>query len=350
MQARNDSEQRPLPPTRKKLHEARKKGQVARSKDMVGAVTLVLAVAFLCLDAKPIGAAVVAMFTAAAAAAGHDFASGVNAIGHVAGTAALQTVAPLFGFVVIGAVVGNIAVMRGIPFAADPIVPRLAHVNPAEGFKRLFKLRALIELAKVLVRVTALATLLLVVLDSGAQTLVLLPGCGFGCIPTTFESMLMPMLAGATLLFVAAGLADVGLQTWLFRRDQRMSITEFKRERKEMEGDPLIRGHRRRHIREAATAPSRTGIAQASLLLSDGGTRVVGVRYRRGETPVPAVVCRGSGQAARRLIAEAARLNIGVLEHADVVRTLYRRTLPGQYVPDDTYQIVAAALVRAKVI
>lgn len=350
MPDRNDSEQRPLPPTRRKLQEARKKGQVARSKDMVGAVTLVLAIAFLSLDAKPMGAAVVAMFTAASDAVGHDFASGVNTIGQVAGAAALQTVAPLFGFVVLGAVVSNIAVMRGIPFAADPIVPRLAQVNPAEGFKRLFKLRALVELVKVVVRVTILAALLVLVLGFGVRSLVLLPGCGVSCIPSAFEGLFVPMLASASLLFVAAGLADVGLQTWLFRRDQRMSITEFKRERKEMEGDPLIRGHRRRHIREAATAPARAGVAQASVLFSDGGVRVVGVRYRRGETPVPAVVCRGSAAAATRLIAEAARLNIGVVEHAEIVQLLYRRAMPGQYVPENTYQAVAAALVRAKVL
>jgi type III secretion protein U len=318
---------------------------------MVGAVTLALAVGFLCLTAGHIVSAAAAMFTAAGRAADGELATGLVGVGSVARTAAQSTLLPLFGLTLLGAIVTNIVVMRGIPVSVDPIVPRISHINPAAGFARLFKLRSLMELLKSLVKALTLAAVLFVLLRFGVPSLVWSPACGLGCVPVTFGALIVPMLEAATVLFLSTGLADIGLQRWLFLRDQRMSVTESKRERKEMEGDPLIRRHRRRQFREAMGAPARMGLAQASVLFTDGGAnRIIGLRYRRGETPVPAVVCRAAGEPAIRLIAEAAEASIRMQEHPDLVRLLFGRAMPGQFVPEDTYQVVAAALVQARVI
>jgi type III secretion protein U len=347
MASQDQSEEKTLPASKKKLDDARKRGQVSHSKDMVSAAGLLASVGFLFFAAQRITASGMAMFTVAGENADAGMGPGLAAIGGAVRRMLTDTLAPLFVIVVVVVIVANIAVLRGLVFAVDPVTPKFSNINPMEGLKKLFKPKALVEFAKSLLKMALLAAALAIVLSAGLNALLLAPSCGMGCIAGTFRALATPMLIAAVVVFLVAGFADIGLQRWLFLRDMRMGISEAKRERKEMEGDPHIRGQRKRQIREAATSTARLGIARASLLLHVGADLAVGLRFRRGETPVPVVVCRGRGPSAARLIAEAGRLNLPLVEERELVPVLLKRTQPGAYIPETTYQAAAMALSRA---
>ena len=105
--------------------------------------------------------------------------------------------------------------------------------------------------------------------------------------------MLVPLLVGLTAVLIVAGLLDYLVQRAEFIREQRMSVTEMKREWKDQEGDPHLKGQLRADRREAIERP--VGLAQATVLLRDGTRQIVGIRYVEGDMPAPLLVFRARG-------------------------------------------------------
>jgi type III secretion protein U len=325
--AKDDSEERPLPPSKKKLDDARRKGQVASSKDMISGAALAGVLGFMILGAGAFLAAGRTLIGAAGdAVADHarhgDILQPLNMLARQAGDQFMATVVPAFGIALALAIMAAIVVLRGIPFSMEPVKPQMEKLNPVEGFKRIFALRSLIEFVKSLLKTVLIVAVLAAVLGGGLGLLVHAPASGLPGVLSAAATLMTPVLAAAIALFIVAGLADVGLQRWLFRRDMKMSLTEQKRERKEQEGDPHIRAARRRMMRENAAAPPvKLGLSRATLLIHGGdGEPAVGLRFVRGETPVPAAVVRGDGPRAAELISQARESGIRTLEDAELAR------------------------------
>lgn len=348
--AKDQTEGKKLPASKKKLQDARKKGQVARSKDLTSGFALAGSLGLLLVFGGSMITTAETMFDKAGDVAAGDLAVGLAAIGATVRSAVLHIPAPFYLIGPVLVVLSAMVMLRGIPFSIDPVTPKFENINPAEGFKRLFKLKSLLELVKSVLKVLLLGTTVLLVLAAGLRALVLVPACGFGCVPGVFHSLVTPLFATSCLLFVVTGLLDVGLQRWLFLREQKMSITEAKRERKDMDGDPLLRRERRRLIREAARMPVGLGLKRANLVLHDGRGIVVGLRYKLNETPVPLVVCRGLGERGAELLAQAAELELAMVQEPELAADLAKRVVPGNIIPEDTYRSVAQALARARLV
>lgn len=137
------------------------------------------------------------------------------------------------------------------------------------------------------------------------------------------------------------------LQRWLFLRDQRMTKTEFKRERKDMEGDPILRqelARQRREFAQGSTMP--LGIKHATVLIAEGQSAVIGLRYVKGETPVPTLVCKGRNDRAVQLVAQARQLYIPVVDEPALAQTLLETGKLGDYVDQAHFHDVAAVLIQ----
>jgi type III secretion protein U len=345
MSDKGGSEEKPLPATAKKLSDARKKGQVARSRDFPAAVGFAAAVVMLWVGWDASLAAIIHLLDAAARVQALPFPDAAETLA----SATLRTLAivslPPVAAALLAGFVANVVALRGIPFSTEPITPRLSHINPVDGFKRLFQMRALIELAKGVLKTALIAAALVAVLLPGVQSLLLAPSCGQECIAVAAGRLLLPMAGAAVAVFLIGGLFDLSLQTWLFRRDMRMSFSELKRERKDLEGDPMVRSTRRRTRREMAETPVRLGPAAASLLVVGRDESVVGLRFVRGETPVPLVVCRATGPRGADLHRAAASLGVRAVRDAALAALLLRRARPGEPIPREAYGPVAQLLL-----
>ena len=344
------SEEQSLPPSEKKLRDARKKGQVSKSSDMVTAMVMLGGTLYLVMAANGIEQRVRNLLSTVTRLYHEPFdtlwprllALGVEIV--------VRAVLPIIVIAVVAAVLTNLLIMRGPVFSVDPIKPRFERINPAEGFKRIFSARGMTEFAKALIKMAALTTAFVIVFRLGLQALMDAPRCGFGCLEGVFMALLKPLAITALVAFLVVGLIDVQVQRWLFRRDQRMTKTEQKRERKDLEGDPEIRRARQRERRDMYAHTSRIGLQHASMMLGAAGGWLVGLRYVKGETPVPVVVCKASPEQSTALLEAATSEGIPLARQPDLAARIAKRTPNGGPIPQETFQAVADELVAAGII
>ncbi|MBP0941397.1 EscU/YscU/HrcU family type III secretion system export apparatus switch protein [Pseudomonas alliivorans] len=344
------SEEKSQPATDKKLRDARKKGQVAKSQDLVSGVVILLCTLCIAMLLPKARAQVEALIDLTANIYIEPFADVWPRLLDHAEQIVLGITLPVVAVTVAAVILTNIVTMRGVVFSVEPVKPDIKRIHPGEGFKRIFAMRNLIEFLKGLVKVVLLALAFYVVGRQALQALMESSRCGAGCIESTFYLVLKPLVFTVLAAFLLVGAVDVMMQRWLFGRDMKMSRSEQKRERKDVDGDPLIKRERQRQRREMQALATKLGLGRASLMIGIGGHWVVGVRYVRGETPVPVVVCRGSPEESAVLLTQAAPLGIAVWADAGLAEQIARRSVAGDPVPENTFQAVADALVAHRLI
>ncbi|WP_122669354.1 EscU/YscU/HrcU family type III secretion system export apparatus switch protein [Pseudomonas viridiflava] len=344
------SEEKSQPATDKKMRDARKKGQVAKSQDLVSGVVILLCTLCIAVLLPRARAQVEALIDLTANIYIEPFADVWPRLLDHAEQIVLGITLPVVAVTVSAVILTNIVTMRGVVFSVEPVKPDIKRIHPGEGFKRIFAMRNLIEFLKGLVKVMLLALAFYIVGRQALQALMESSRCGAGCIESTFYLVLKPLVFTVLAAFLLVGAVDVLMQRWLFGRDMKMSRSEQKRERKDVDGDPLIKRERQRQRREMQALATKLGLGRASLMIGIGGNWVVGVRYVRGETPVPVVVCRGSPEESVQLLAQAAPLGIAVWADAGLAEQIAKRSVAGDPVPENTFQAVADALVAHRLI
>jgi type III secretion protein U len=344
--SQDSSEEKSLPASAKKLAEARKKGQVAHSKEMVtAAVTLA---SLICLTAclPTMLASLRDGMAAVPEAYAMPLAQGSRFLATRIGKDMLIVLLPLIATTVAVVVMVNIILHKGVLFSLDPVKPKPERINPAEGFKRLFALKSLAELLKSLFKLLAVGLLTLLLLYGSMQALAESPACGLGCIPPLLGALLERQLVIMCLLMLAVGVLDIGLQRWLFLRDMRMTQTEKKRENKDMHGNPLIR---RQHSLGRREGVVRRGMRHATFVIG-AADATLALRYASPDTLVPVLVARALGPQAAAMQEEARRQGLPVVFDPAAVEVLAGRLRLGHPIPTDTFQTVIACMREASLL
>ncbi|KXF75034.1 translocation protein in type III secretion system, RhcU [Paramesorhizobium deserti] len=342
------SEEKTLPASEKKIRDARKKGQVLHSPDLVSGINILCCTVFLAFFIPRLEISARSMLDEASHIYDRPFAEVWHRLSTISAEGVLNTIIPMLAITVAASILTNIAITKGFVFSFKPVEPDFDRINPASGLKRLFSVKSIVEFGKSLFKILMLATAFVVVFRAGIQALFESPACAGTCTRPTFMAMLRPLIIAAVIVFLVVGLCDVFLQRWLFRRDMRMTRTESKREQKDMEGDPLLRRERLRQRRELTGA--RIGLQHASLLIGEPDELLVGVRYLRGETPVPIIVCRAAGDAARTMLRQASEQGTPFSRDGDLARKIAAGASVGEPIPESCFQRTANSLVAANLI
>lgn len=337
------TEEKDLPPSAKKLKDARRKGQVAQSKDMVGAVTTTTAFCYLLIRCVPLFATLSDSLQTLPELLDRPFPEAVAVLWGRIGADLALAVAPFIALLAIAAIVTNVVVHGGVLVAVDPILPKFERLDPVAGFKRMFGLKTSIELIKSLVKVGALLTLIYVILIRSLQTLVEIPVCGLRCAPTIIGRLVQPLVLTSIGVFLVVGALDIGIQRWLFRREMRMTRSEQKRERKEQEGDPMIKRQHRQHRHGGA---AKTGLRNATFVIRSADVALA-LRFALPDAGVPVLVARGADDGALQLLDEARALNLPVVFDAATTALIARRLAVGRMITQDMFQPVIACMRRA---
>ncbi len=340
------SEERTLPATKRKLREARKKGQVARSADFISGASFLLAIIYI-FTVWPLVHNRIVQFI--------DFAGTVH---RQPFTQALNDGLILFLYILVPAVIGFaiitvVAVLLGgmfstfgPVFSVEPLKPKIERINPIEGFKRLFAVRSFTEILKAIVKVCILATIFWFLIRADVNSLFRIPYCGESCPGPVLLEMLTPLAIIAAIALFVIGLIDLLIQRALFLREMRMTHTELKQERKNQDGNPLIRKEFRRLRRRALTAPNvRLGMQHSSVAIL-GDNQIVGIRYVAGETPVPVVVAITTGDGVTDMAQAAYSMNIPVTRDSTAAAAMAQMHRPGDRVRREMFASMAEILVR----
>lgn len=325
----DSSEEKNLPPSQQKLRKAREKGQVVSAPEAIASVTTIAVLIYLYARREAIWADLVLLFSITPDPA-LPFMAQLEDATAVAIRLGLMLAVPIVAGVIALTILAGMAVSGGPMLSFHPLVPTFDKLNPTSGVKKILGRSALMRFLMHVIRATAILTVLGLMLSRQIAVLVPTPPCGLGCVGQTAVAMTLPLLVATIAILSLAALFDYLVQRANFMREQKMSITEYKREAKEQEGDPQMRGQMRQEQRAMVDRP--TGLSQATVILTDGRRRAIGLRYVPDETPAPLVVIRANGSAAVARLAAAANVPV----HDDPMATELIATVPvGGWVDKD---------------
>jgi len=338
------AEEKTEQPTPKKLEKAREEGQVAKSPDLVEFACLALIVVALQAGAGYFGGALRGVVQTALDFAGgeHTSTSLLSAMTKLEHTA-LMLMLPI-ALASVAAAVLAFAPQVGFQIATKPITPKFDAINPGTGFKKIFSMKALIDLAKMVVKALVICAVIWATIDMLLPLVASSLYLPVAALSTVLWNSLMRLLDVAIVLFLLIGAADYGLQRWMFMRQNKMSKDEVKRERKDQDGDPQIKSQRRKLAREfASSPPPEKSISRANMLLVNPTHYAVAVRYEPGETPLPVILARGVDEEAAVLRRLAMQHGVPIVSNPPVARALYR-VPEDQPIPEELLDVVAAIL------
>jgi type III secretion protein U len=342
----NETEEKSLPASQKKLRDARRKGQVPHSRDLISGFTLTLMLIYLLLAWPALGDRVVELVDIISQSVDLPFVEAASRAIRLSLEMLLLASLPLIAIMVVGDLVAGMASTFGPVFSFEPVKPNFDRINPAHGLNRIFSFHNVVEFAKSTVKVAVLGAAFYLILRSAIGPLFEIPVCGLPCLTMATVQTAKPLAATAAVAFMAVGFFDLLVQRQLFMREMRMTRAESKRERKDLEGDPLIRRERHRHrVLEAAGGIIRVGISRAVIAIMHGD-RVVGLRYKARETPVPFVVCKADGQAGAAMLAELRQRGIPIVDDVEFVAALAKHKV-GDMIDPELFEAAARALVGA---
>ncbi|AKJ27818.1 type III secretion system export apparatus subunit SctU [Caldimonas brevitalea] len=330
-------------PTDQKLRKAREEGQVAKSQDLAIAGSML--------------AVVVTLFALAESATdrirrvvrtGLDFGNGdlpmieiYKRMGAMA-LEALIVIGPISIVAALGAAIGLLSHV-GVLVAMKAVSPKFENLDPAAGVKRIFSMKSLITFLQMVFKALVLGIVLWQVI---VGLLPMIAGAAYqstNSIATIAWGAVSKVLTIALGLFIVLGPFDYGIQKWQFIKGQRMSKDDIKREFKEQEGDPHVKGQRKQLAHEIANSSPRDNVASANAVLVNPTHYAVAVRYRPDEVGLPIVVAKGVDEEALRIRRYAEEAGVPIFANPPLARALHKVPLASS-VPEELFEPVAAVL------
>lgn len=345
MAENEDGQEKTEEPTAKRLDDAKKKGQIARSKELnTMAITLIGGMALVAMSGS-MGEGLSQIMSSNLTIPRVDMFDPMAMTRRLVGSIqdALLMLAPFFVVVVVVAVLSSIA-LGGMAFSAEALTPKLSKLNPLKGLKRLFSLKGLIELAKAMAKFFlvggATALVLWLTLDSfiNLSGMELAPAIAelVNLIGWTF------VLISSTLILVAA--VDVPFQIWDHKRQMKMTRQEVREEMKDTEGRPEVRGRIRQLQREMATRRMMEEVPKADVIVTNPTHYAVALRYNQARMNAPVVVAKGTELVAANIRRVGAEHEVPVIESPALARAIYFHTELGEAIPAGLYLAVAKIL------
>ncbi len=330
-------------PTPKRLRDARKKGQVAKSKEVSSAAVIVSLMLFLWVASDfylhrfeelfntPIWLESVAFETAF-----DDMVKEVIELG-------LLMIFPVACIGLIAAVLSNFAQV-GVLFAPEAVKPDLKKLNPGKALKNIFSKKNLIELLKSLFKIGFMAYLIGHIIWVNTPTILRIPYCGMDCIMPILGTLFSQVVIYASAAFIIVAGADYVFQKFEYIKGLKMSKDEIKREYKETEGSPEIKGRRRQLFTEIINSQQVSNVKRSSVIVSNPTHIAIGLYYDQEKTPLPVVTLKEQGLIAQRIIEIAEQEGVPVMQNVPLAHSLSAEADLNAYIPDNLITPVAEVL------
>lgn len=343
--AGDQAQERTEQATPKRLEEARKKGQIPRSRDLsAAAVTLAGGVALYMMGGQIAGRLYGLMQRGLTLSREQalDSAHLLPSLGSAAGEG-LRACAPVLAIIMLAALLAPL-VLGGWSFSGQALMPQFSRLNPLEGVKRIFALRSLIELAKALAKFGIVAVVAVMVLWNDSSSMLAL-----GSEPLEQAIGHAVKLSGQGLLSVTAGLLivagiDVPYQLWQYAKQMRMSKEEIRQEYKESEGSPEIKSRIKQMQQRLASQRMMQDVPKADVIVTNPTHFAVALRYDEKRMRAPIVVAKGVDLVAARIRELGTASSVPIFEAPPLARVLYRNVDIGSEVPSSLYVAVAQVL------
>jgi flagellar biosynthetic protein FlhB len=336
-------------PTPRRLQEARKKGNIARSMDVNTAVVLLAAVAAIKLQFGAMGGRMLdltrALFTQLPK---DDITTGD--LYHLVLMLVWQfilLVGPCLGLLLAAGLASNY-LQVGVLFTSEPLRPQLEKINPIAGFKRIFSRRSFIEVLKAIFKMAVVTFIAYKAIEEAYPKMAataLMDRMGAAML---YADVASTICVRTVLVLLFFGVLDYFYQRWEYEKSLKMSKQEIKDEAKQSEGDPLIKGRIRRAQREASRRRMMSDVPKATVVVTNPTHVAIALRYDRETMPAPVVVAKGLDLVAQKIKEIAGEHGVPMVENVPLARELYKRLEIDDEVPEDLYATVAEILVMVQ--
>ncbi len=339
------------PATEKKLSDARKEGQVAKSRELGQAFALLALFVVLKVWVGTMGHSFMNGFRMNYSRMKEmtTFVNGeisVKDFTRLLNSNILQMaliVAPVFVAALVVAVVSDVMQVKWQP-TSKPLRPKFSKINPISGFKRIFSKEKLIDLLKSLLKIILLGYLAYTTIRGEFAVLFALYDVELIRAVTIIGEIAINMGLKISAFYIVIGFADFGYQKWKFAEDMKMTKQEVKDEWKNAEGDPAIKGKQKQRMMEASRRRMMQAVPSADVVITNPTHFAVAVKYDVSVFDAPFVVAKGEDFLAARIKERAEEAGVEIVENKPLARMLYYNVDLGSPIPPELYQTVAEIL------
>ncbi|RNC29552.1 MAG: Flagellar biosynthetic protein FlhB [Candidatus Dichloromethanomonas elyunquensis] len=329
--------------TPKRRQEARKKGQILKSQELTSAVMLLALIGLMKFWLPSFFNRVAGLFRYLTNLSVEWNARTVWDVSLTVGWQSMLVLGPVFLAAAAAAIVINF-LQVGSLFTFETIKPQFSRLNPVEGIKRMFGVKALVQLVKSLLKVIIIGYFLYDVIRKNIN---IFPGLQEVSVPQSailLGNILFELAWKIALAFLVLAIADFLYQWWEYEKNLRMSHEEIKEEYKQTEGDPQLKAQIKKRQRMYAMRRMMEDLKRADVVVTNPTHYAVALKYDPSKHAAPYVVAKGQNEVALRIREIAEENNITIMENKPLARTLHAQVEIGQVVPADLYKAVAEVL------
>jgi flagellar biosynthetic protein FlhB len=333
-------------PTPKRMNEARKKGQVFKSRDFIQSLLFITAAAVLAAGGPTyiteLSDLMKQFFQPDMMRGDMPMNAMLSRMGF-AWSKFLVLSAPLLGALVVAAVAANFVQVKAL-FAAEIIKPKFEKLNPLAGFKNIFfSSRTYIELVKNLIKFGVIFWVLYSSIKGSMRDIIPIASMRLDQTAALAGSLISGLLYKVGVVFLILGGADYMIQKKLHMKNMMMSKEEVKQEYKEQEGDPHVK-HMRKHLFEQLMHESVAhNVPKATAVIANPTHLAVALRYDEAAMQAPTVTAKGQDSMALKIIDIAKEHKVPVVRNIGLAHTLFDLEI-GHEIPEDMYEAVAEIL------
>ncbi len=344
--AENDQDQeRTEEATSRRREDARGKGQVARSTEIVSVGILVACLIYFYFGASGLLKNIMELMTFGFRTAG-QYNLTPDSLNYLFADYVFKGFIILFPImltVVVAAVLGNM-LQVGVMFSTESVTPTFSKIDPVKGFERLFSLRAIVDLIKNICKICIISLVVYITIKGELDNMIPLMDQSVWGMMTYFGRICFKIILATTIIFVILAILDYIYQRWEYEKSLRMTKQEIKDEYKNTEGDPLIKSRIRRLQREAAQKRMMAAVPKADVIITNPTHLAVAVQYDPENMMAPKVVAKGANIIAEKIREIARENDIPIVEDKPLAQVLYKMVDVDQTIPEDLYRAVAEVL------
>lgn len=329
----------------KKLRDARKKGQVAKSQDFPAAFTFVVSISLSIglsgLLYKYMAGFMITSFTAIRNTetlqekASHLLLVGVQVI--FLCSLPIMVITTFCGVLVSFLIIGPL-------FSMEAMKPDVKRLNPVDNLKNLFKLKTFVELIKSIAKITGALVLIYSVVYSSLPEVISTASLPVFGSAVVFSDFLLKVVIRIGIFFLAVAIFDLVFQKKNFAKQMMMEKFEVKQEYKDTEGDPQIKGRRRQVAQEIAYQDGPSSASRAKAIITNPIHLAVAIEYDAETQPAPKILTMGKGIIADKIVKVGMENNIPIMRNVPLANELWNLGKISEYIPEDTYAAVAEIL------
>lgn len=338
-------------PTAKKLNDARKEGQVAKSKEIITALMLLALFVVIKFYIGNLGQQMIECFSEFYDLFGKIISNseygmrmvdttGVVSLGL---TTVLNMIVPFIALAVVIAILGN-ALQQKWMVTTKPLQPKLSKISPISGLKRMFNVKQLFEVGKSVAMIAVMSYVIYTTVKDKLGVLYTFYNISLYEALEIVGDIIVDLGIKISAVFLVIGFVDLIYQRHKFKEDMKMTKQEVKDEFKNTEGDPQVKGQIRRRMQQVSRRRMMEALPQADVVITNPTHFAVALKYEANKGQAPVVIAKGADYLAFDIKAKAKEYGIEIVENKPLARILYNNVEIGAQIPPELYQAVAEVL------